>query len=119
MRLKASILSFWLTLALGVGLVQWQSFEDWLWPSFSKDEVAAKIGHRVRYRHTDKFVGMKCPVDSTCREIRDAERGTITGIEQVPDGGFFLVVVWDEPAGPEKYVSYLGRYTRRESLIEE
>lgn len=119
MRLKASITSFFLTLALGVGLVQWQSFEDWLWPSFSKDEIAAKVGRRVRYRHTEKFAGMKCPVDRPCWEIKDSERGTIIGIEQVPDGGFFLAVAWDEPAGSDKYVTYVGRYMRRESLIEE
>ena len=119
MRLKSPIISFFLTLTIGVALVQWQSFVDWLWPSFGKDEVVAKVGRRVRYRHTDKFRGMKCPLDGICREIQDAEMGTIIGIEQVPDRGYFLTVAWDEPGGSDRYVSYFGRFTRRESLIEE
>ena len=101
MSLKGSIISFLLTLTLGVGLVRWQSVEDWLWPSFDKNEVAAKVGHRVRYRRTEKFMGMKCPVDRPCREIQDAEFGTIIGIQRVPDGGYFLAVSWDEPGGSD------------------
>ena len=118
MRLKASLISFFLALTVGIGLVRAQSVVDWLWPSFTKAEAAPHLGHRVRHRHTEKFTLMKCPEEGFCKNVREGEYGTVIGIERVPDGGYFLAVRWDEPAS-DSYLSYLGRYSHRESLIEE
>lgn len=119
MRWKGSIISFVLTLTVGLGLGRAPSVVDWLRPSFSQEEAAPRVGHRVRYRLTEKFRGMKCPEEGPCKEVRAGEYGTVIGIEKVPDGGYFLTVLWDEPGGPDRCLSYFGRYTHRESLIEE
>ncbi|HEV8370181.1 MAG TPA: hypothetical protein VGQ39_19670 [Pyrinomonadaceae bacterium] len=117
MRRKASIITFFLTLVIGVSFGLGRSITDWVWPSFSKEAAAVMVGRRVRHRRSEKFVLMKSSDDGVCREVKDGELGTVIGIEQVPDGGYFLIVRWDEPA--DLYLSYFGRYTRRESLIEE
>lgn len=119
MRLKASIISFILALAAGIGLGLEPPIVVRLWPSFSKEEAASKVGRRVRYSGTEKFRGMKCSEEGRCRSIGTGEYGTIIRIEEVPDGGYFLVVRWGEPGTPDSFLSYFGRYTHGESLIEE
>ncbi len=118
MRWKSSIISFLLTLTTSVVVVERQAVADWLWPSFSRIEVEHIVGRRVRYRQTAQFIGMKCPADGFCKRIADGEQGAIVGLELVRAGGYFLLVRWDEPHHSENYLSYFGRYTRRESLIE-
>jgi hypothetical protein len=119
MRWKASIFSLLLTLAIGIAVVRLSSVIDWLWPSFSIEEAAPIVGHRVRHRYTEKFRAMKCPEEGgVCREVREGESGTVVRIVKVPDGGYFLEVRWDESKS-QSYYSYFGRYTHRESLIVE
>jgi hypothetical protein len=50
MRWKASMFSFLLTLTIGIAVVRASSVIDWLWPSFSMEEAAPIVGHRVRHR---------------------------------------------------------------------
>lgn len=119
MRVKGALASFLTTLTVGVCIGLAPSIMLWLFPSFSKEEAEVKIGRRVRHRHTEKFVLMKCPAKGFCKRVHDGETGSVTSIEPVPDGGYFLVVRWDEPRESEIYLSYFGRYTHRESLIEE
>jgi hypothetical protein len=106
--------SFFLTLMIGIVAARVSSVIEWLWPSFSMEEAAPVVGHRVRHRPTEEFRLMKCPEDGLCKEVREGESGTVIGIVKVPDGGYFLKVRWDESAAES---SYFGRYTRRESLI--
>ncbi len=114
-----SILSFALTVAIGVSLAQVLPIRlrpfteqvrptEWLWPSFSLDEATSKVGHRVRciYR-TDLFSG-GCEI---------GDRGEIVGVERVPDKGYFIVVRWNGQSQDEP--SYYGRYSRRVVLTEE
>jgi hypothetical protein len=119
MRVKASILVFIFALVISFALAQRRSVIEWLWPSFTRAEAAGKVGHRVRYRHTDEFIGMKCPPDGGCKQIADGERGTIIDLYPVSDGsGYFLTVAWDEPKRDEPFVSYWGRYSSK-ALVEE
>ena len=119
MRWKASMFSFLLTLTIGIAVVRVSSVIDWLWPSFSMEEAARFVGHRVRHRHTEKSRLMKCPEEGgICREVREGESGNVIRIVKVPDGGYFLEVRWDD-SGSQSYCSYFGRYTQRESLIVE
>lgn len=116
MRWKASILSFSLACVLGICVGINPSIPDRLWPSFSKDEAAAKVGRRVRLRWNKGFMVHKCFEEELCLLVGDGEYGTITAIEKVPDGGYFLLVRWDHPAD---HYSYFGRYNHRESLEEQ
>jgi len=118
MRWKSCILSFLLTLAIGVAVSSREAITDWLWPSFSRTEVERLVGQRVRYRQATKFVGMKCPDRGICKQIADGERGTIVGLERIHNCNYFLIVRWDESHASGSYLSYFGRYTRRESLTE-
>ncbi len=114
-----SILSFVMTVAIGVGLAQvlpirvrpypeWVRPTEWLRPSFSLDEANAMVGHRVRcIYHTDTFSG-GCEI---------GERGNVVGVKKVPDGGYFIVVHWNNQRQDEP--SYYGRYSRRVVLAEE
>ena len=111
MRWKPSILSFNLACALGICIGINPSIPDRLWPSFSKSEATAKVGHRVRHRWDKRFMVHKCFEEERCLRVGDGEYGTVIGIEQVPDGGYFLIVRWDQPKVP--HVSYFGRYSYR------
>jgi len=117
MRLMLNILAM-VVLVIGVVLLQSKSVVEWWWPSFTADEVVGKVGRRVRYRHTNEFNGYKCPADGYCKRVTDGETGVVVGLEQVADGGYFLIVRWDEPADSENYLSYFGRYSGREALAE-
>jgi hypothetical protein len=114
-----SILSFVLTIVIGVSLAQglpiqvrpfaeWMRPMEWLRPSFSLVEGNAMVGHSVRciYR-TDTFSG-GCEI---------GERGDVVGVKKVPDGGYFVVVRWSNQDQGEP--SYYGRYSRRVVLAEE
>ena len=116
MRWKLSITSFLFAFTMSVAFVQWESLVDWMWPSFSHSEVVSLVGRRVRYRQSEEFNGYKCPFDGVCKRIADGERGMVVGLERVSDSGYFLIVRWDQPNDSEDYLSYFGRYTRRESL---
>lgn len=116
MRLKVSIISFSLTLTVGVCLGLTPSILDRLWPSFTRVEAPQMVGRRVRHYRTERFRMMKCLHDKPCLLVNDGEYGTVIGIEPVPAGGYFLKVRWDHPA--DHYVSYFGRYTHRESLVD-
>jgi len=61
---------------------------------------------------------MKCPDGGFCKQIADGERGAIVGLERIIKSNYFLIVRWDEPHATGSYLSYFGRYTRRESLTE-
>ena len=120
MRFRNRIISFGLTFATGVGLALEPSITDRLWPSFSQGEAAVEVGGRVRNRRAKEFRGMKCPEEGFCEEVLEGEPGTIIGAERVPDGGYFLVVRWDEPNHDGRpFYSYVGRYTFRKSIDEE
>src|SRR5262245_40669178 len=86
MRAKASILAFIITLTGSLALTQRHPVIEWLWPSFTRAEVAGKVGRRVRYRSTEEFRGMKCPEDGVCKEIQNGERGTIIDLYPVANG---------------------------------
>jgi hypothetical protein len=114
-----SILSFVLTLVVGISLAQvllirvrpfteWVGPSEWLQPSFNINEANEMVGHRVRcaYR-TDTFSG-GCEI---------GDEGEVVGIEKVPDGGYFIVVRWDGQTQEEP--CYYGRYSRRVVLGEE
>jgi hypothetical protein len=117
MRWKSSMISFFLTLMIAIAVARVSSVIDWFWPSFSIKEAIPMVGHRVHNRHTSKFRSMKCPEEEgVCREVQQGESGTIIRIIKVPDGGYFLEVRWD---GSQRYYSYFGRYSHRESLIVE
>lgn len=118
MRWKQSIISFLFAFTMSVAFAQWQSVVDWLWPSFDQAEVAGMVGRSVRYRQSEKFTGHKCPAEGFCKRIVDGEQGVVVGLERVRDGGYFLIVRWNQPDDSEDYLSYFGRYTRRESLEE-
>jgi hypothetical protein len=117
MRWERSMLIFFLTLSMGLGVGMRFSLTDWFWPSFEKDEATQKLGRQVRFHQSEKFVMMKCVVEQPCLVVSDAELGTVIGIEPVGDGGYFLKVRWDQQT--QHYISYFGRYTYRESLSEE
>lgn len=114
---QKSVLIFALTLSLGLGIGMRLPLSDRFWPSFKKDEALEKLGRQVRFHRSDKFVMMKCLVEQPCLVVSDGEIGTVIGIEPVPDGGYFLKVRWDQHT--QHYISYIGRYTHRESLSEE
>jgi len=119
MRAKASILAFIITLTGSLALTQRHPVIEWLWPSFTRAEVAGKVGRRVRYRSTEEFRGMKCLEDGVCKEIQNGERGTIIDLYPVSNGsGYFLTVAWDEPKSDEPYLSYCGRYSSK-ALVQE
>jgi hypothetical protein len=114
-----SILSFVLTVAIGVGLAQvlpirvrpfteWVRPTEWLRPSLSLEEGETMLGHRVRCIHrTDTFSG-GCEI---------GERGDVIAVQRAPDGGYFIVVRWSDHGRGE--LSYYGRYSRRVVLAEE
>ena len=106
--------SFIVAFVVGVAVSLNPLISEGLRPSFTKEEVAHKLGDRVRHHRSVDFRLMKCLRDEPCLEVKDGEYGTIIGIEPVADGGYFLKVRWDHPV--DHYVSYLGRYTARKSL---
>ena len=109
-------------------------------PSFSGEEANAWLGMRVRcirqydpsrsklltepggflYRETGIGLeysnpgGFKCPgTGGRCFEVAKGELGTVTEISQVPDGGYFLIVRWDDSSQDTPMLSYFGRKTSR------
>lgn len=117
MRWKSSTVSFILALTVGVWLIPHPSQEDGLAPSFSKNEASEMVGREVRHFRRQEFRVMKCSPMGHCVVVNDGEHGVVIGIEDVPDGGYFLKVRWDHLH--DHYVSYFGRYTYREGLVEE
>jgi|SRR5215813_9376674 len=119
MRWKSALISFLISITAGAGAARPHAAADCLWPSFERKELANALGRRVHLRESDQFQLMKCPgTGGPCKVVRDGEHGTIISLEKVTDGGYFLAVRWDEPTA-EPYVSYFGRYSRRESLVDE
>jgi hypothetical protein len=117
MRWERSLLSFYLTLSMGLGIGMRFSVTDWFWPSFTKKEAYEMLGHRFRFHRSEKFVMMKCLLEQPCLVVSDGESGTVIGIEPEHDGGYSLKIRWDQQT--QHYISYFGRYTHRESLDEQ
>jgi hypothetical protein len=115
MRWHSSILTFALTLAIGIGVVYLHNrVTEWRTPAFTREEAAAMVGHRVRNIFwSDTFRGMKCPQSGgLCADVQVGDQGTVLGTKE-SSGGYFLVVRWDHPSQGAPMLSYFGRMTRR------
>ncbi len=109
-----STLSLALTFVISIGLtqirpvVEWVRPAEWFFPSFKQGEAAAAVGHHVRCIYRTNRMSGGC---------ESGERGEVTGVEKVPDGGYFIVVHWNGRNPDEQ--SFYGRYSRRLFLAEE
>ncbi len=86
---------------------EWVSPTEWLWPSFGIDEVSYMVGKPVRCAYRSNTITGGCEI---------GEPGKVLGVEGVPDGGYFIVVHWDNQERDK--LSYYGRYSRRLFVTE-
>jgi hypothetical protein len=110
-------------------------------PSFDQTEASALVGERVRSKReydpsldskvttriaaaifSKTGLGMdyinaptvKFPQQGgPCSRVAKGDCGTVSGFVPVPDGGYFLVVRWDDPTGGPELISYCGRAAYR------
>lgn len=131
MRYLASILSFALACAAGIGVAraytstaEWRLYE----PGFGAQEAAAMVGRRVRHSYLDdRFAVVKCPVgtdmdavpEGACAPVGRGERGSIVRVEQFTPEQYFFVVRWDEPAQGTPSVSYVETTMHRLTIEAE
>ena len=114
-------------------------------PSFTQAEANAKVGERVRFinRYSPHRSGILFPVVSEInlrtgflleyanpragkrlagggpdQSLVDGETGTVTGTIPVRDGGYFVVVSWDDARQDSPLISYFGRKTYRVFLSQ-
>jgi hypothetical protein len=109
-----SILGLVLTFLIGVSLTQVRPVVEWVRPSerlspnFSREEAAAVVGHHVRCIYRTNRMSGGCEI---------GQRGEVTGMEKVSEGGYFIIVHWNGRNADEQ--SYYGRYSHRLFIAEE
>ncbi|MEW6737522.1 MAG: hypothetical protein AB1489_39940 [Acidobacteriota bacterium] len=106
MRLKSSIVAALITFMLGVGVASLPKMFNSFSSTFSKAEAIAKIGSRVRYVYNEEDMQLVTCKKDNCHAINTGERGTVTGITEIKDEGYFLIVQWDSHSG---YQTFVGR----------
>ncbi|HEY6331983.1 MAG TPA: hypothetical protein VI756_21825 [Blastocatellia bacterium] len=110
-------------------------------PSFDRNEASAMVGRRIRCKrqydpsldskpatriaatvyaktglgldYVNARAGKSPQEGGPSSNITEGDLGTIAGIIPVPDGGYFITVQWDDPAGGPPLISYCGRATYR------
>ena len=120
MRKTIYIMSSILTLGIGLGLTNLARTNSSISTEFTKEEAEQRIGRRVYCGIApDGERSVARSADGGFQVVEVGSRGIISGVEELSQGNYFVIVLWDERELSKDWKSWFGKGYEAAGIIEE
>ena len=120
MRTTIYITSSILTLVIGLGLTNRACTNTSASAGFTKEEAEQRIGRRVYCGIApDGERSVARSADGGFQVVEVGSGGIISGVEELSQGNYFVIVLWDEREHSKGWKSWFGKGYEAAGIIEE
>ena len=120
MRKTIYIMSPILTFVIGLGLTDLVRTNRFTSAGFTNEEAEQRIGRRVYCGVApDGERSVARSADGGFQLVEVGSRGIISGLEELSQGNYFVIVLWDERGNCNDWKSWFGKGYEAAGIIEE